>query len=40
MEKKFSFQIIELTVVKTSHLICMTPSMHSTLINWWNILHS
>ena len=39
-EKKFSFQIIEPTVVKTSRLICMTCSMHSTLINWWNILHS
>jgi len=39
-KKMFSFQIIEPTVVKTSRLICMTCSMHSTLTNWWNILHS
>lgn len=39
-KKKFSFQIIEPTVVKTSRLICTTRSMHSTLINWWNILQS
>lgn len=38
--KMFFFQIIEATVAKTSHLICVTCSVFSTRINWWNILHS
>lgn len=36
----FFFQIIEATVAKTSHLICVTCSVLSARINWWNILHS